>query len=317
MNPGAPGERQLAELFEALVVAGSLPREHWPLSDTELSELGLEVAEQRVLLPKGIELLEAEAVMEALDSSGREWLHELRLHRVIGSTNSELRELALTGSVHGLASLAELQVAGRGRHGRQWFSPFAANLALSLGFTSVRPAHRLGGLSLAVGLAVLDAIASFGDLPLALKWPNDLLLGDGKLGGILVELVPGASGLQLVVGIGLNLGLGEAQRRRIDQPTANLYSALNPSPGFRSRLAGRLISSVAYFVRQFDDRGFAPMRAAFDQHHYHQGRSAQVLHGDERRLGVVRGVTDQGELLLETDGELLAFAAGEVSLREA
>jgi len=317
LNPEAQGERQLAELFETLVLTGSMPREHWPLADTELKELGLEVSRHRVLLPQGIELLQAEAVMDALDSSGRDWLNELHLHRVIGSTNSELRELALTGPVHGLASLAELQVAGRGRHGRQWFSPFAANLALTVGFSSSRPAQRLGGLSLAVGLAVLDAIASFGDLPLTLKWPNDLLLGDAKLGGILVELVPGAAGLQLVVGIGLNLGLAEAQRRRIDQPTASLYSALSPSPGFRNRLAGRLISSVAYFVRQFDEGGFAPMRAAFDQHHFYQGRSAQVLHGNDRRLGVVRGVTDQGELLLETGGELLAFAAGEVSLRDA
>jgi len=316
LSPGTYSGERLSGLFDQLLAAGSMPRDDWPLGDAELSALGLQLVADRVRLPEDLEPLERVAIVDALDSAARDWLQELRVHRVIGSTSSELRELAQAGSVQGLASLAELQVAGRGRHGRQWFSPFGASLALSLGFVSARPPQRLGGLSLAVGLAVLDALYSFGDLPLALKWPNDLLLDGAKLGGILVELVPGSNGLQLVVGVGLNLGLTEAQRRHIDQPAASLYAVQAPSAGFRNRLAGRIISSIVYFVQQFDDQGFEPMRAAFDQHHFYQGRRCQVLRGDEQESGVVRGVTDRGELLLDTGDRVVAYGAGEVSLRQ-
>src|SRR5690606_6260917 len=119
-------------------------------------------------------------------------------------------------SVDGHVCLAELQIAGRGRRGRDWFSPFGANLALTIGKRIDRPAAALGGASLVVGLAVLDALEQLGVPELALKWPNDVLLRGAKLGGILIELSARPQ-TELVVGIGLNVALPPRIRAELPQ----------------------------------------------------------------------------------------------------
>ncbi len=260
-----------------------------------------------------------------------------RFRRLSGSTNGYLMDRAQRGSIDGWICLADVQTQGRGRRGRRWMSPFAQNLAMSLGVTVGASPATLGGLSLAVGLAAVDCLGSMGVQDVQLKWPNDLLLEGAKLGGILLELVStvsrkvsrtdsrtvsgkvsstvSAPRSQVVVGIGLNLELPEAVRKEVDQVIADLSSH-----GYlvsRNVLAGRLASSIVDYVGQFERAGFAPMCKVFDRHHRYHGKRCRIVSGKDEVVGVVTGVSDTGALILETAAGPRTFVSGEVSLREA
>ena len=119
------------------------------------------------------------------------------------STNAEPMRQAEAGGAPGLVCTAEQQTAGRGRRGRQWVSPFASNLYLSLVWEFSQGAAALEGLSLAVGVAVARALAACDVPAVQLKWPNDVLHDGAKLGGILLEMTGDAAGAcQVVVGVG-------------------------------------------------------------------------------------------------------------------
>ncbi len=280
--------QQIAEFLEQLIEHRQLPLSLWPREAGSHERFGLTSANGFIVLDSNVEVLEASAVKANLSAAAASWLQQLDVHRALGSTNGYLMDRAQQGSIDGWICLADVQTQGRGRRGRRWMSPFAQNLAMSLGITVGASPATLGGLSLAVGLAAVDCLGSLGVQDVQLKWPNDLLLEGGKLGGILLELVSGtdsgtvsgkvsgtASGkvsntdsatrAQVVVGIGLNLELTEAVRNEVDQVVADLSSH-----GYlvsRNVLAGRLASSIVDYVGQFERAGFAPMSQVFDAHH--------------------------------------------------
>lgn len=343
-NPGftqvAPGRliyqlmsdttQQIAEFLEQLIEQRQLPLSLWPREAGSHERYGLTSADGFIVLDSNVEVLEASAVKANLSAAAAGWLQQLDVHTALGSTNGYLMDKAQQGSIDGWICLAEVQTQGRGRRGRRWMSPFAQNLAMSLGITVGASPATLGGLSLAVGLAAVDCLGSLGVQDVQLKWPNDLLLEGGKLGGILLELVSrkvsgkvsgtvantdSATGAQVVVGIGLNLELPEAVRQEVDQVVADLSSH-----GYllsRNVLAGRLASSIVDYVRQFERTGFAPMREVFDMHHRYHGRCCRIVSVTDEVVGVVTGVSDTGALILETAAGPRSFVSGEVSLREA
>ena len=301
----------LETFFTRLARHGSAPRSDWPFGEDPES-YGLVVKDDRLLPAGRFDPLVPGAIQQALSRQAASWLQRLDVHPVIGSTNAELMAEAQQRSVDGCVSMAELQLRGRGRRGRRWSSPFGANLAISIGVALDRPASALGGVSLVVGLAVLDVLEALEVSDLSLKWPNDILLGDAKLGGILIEMVR-RNGIELVVGIGLNVVLPEPIRAVLPPGVADL-SHTTPLPS-RSFLAGRVISSVTQFVHEFERMGFAPFRPAFDARHRYRGRHCRVLQGDRSIQGIVTGVGDDGELILQTSEGLRTFHGGEVSLR--
>jgi BirA family biotin operon repressor/biotin-[acetyl-CoA-carboxylase] ligase len=299
------------DVFARLARDGSAPLAAWPAGE-DLEAYGLIAAGDRIVPAGRFDPLAPERIREALSLRARAWLRQLEVYPVIGSTNAELIGRAQHQAVDGSVCLAELQVQGRGRRGRSWSSPFGANLAISLGIAVDRPAAGLGGVSLVVGLAVLDALERLGIAGVVLKWPNDVLLVDAKLGGILIEMTQ-TRGTELVVGIGLNVCLPHRLRAALPQPVADLSHLSSPPP--RSELAGKVISSVVEFVGEFERLGFEPFKAAFDARHYYHGRECQVLQGERRIPGTVAGVTDTGELILLTPDGPRTFHGGEVSLR--
>lgn len=302
----------LERFFTVLARHGSAPLADWPEGE-DLAGFGLALEGNRVVPEAGHDPLDAARIRAALSPAAGVWLQALEVHPVIGSTNLRLMERARTESVRGHVCMAELQLQGRGRRGRSWASPFGAQLALSLGLAvNVVPA-RLGGISLVVGLAVLDALEACGARGLSLKWPNDLLLGEGKLGGILIELAQAADRV-LIVGIGLNVALPDHVRASLPVPVADVRAAGVRAP--RSELAAGVLSRVVEFVADFERRGFEPFRAAFDARHQYHAQPCQVLVGDARVDGIVAGVSAGGGLLLETADGRREFHAGEVSLRQ-
>jgi BirA family transcriptional regulator, biotin operon repressor / biotin---[acetyl-CoA-carboxylase] ligase len=231
-----------------------------------------------------------------------------------GSTNARMLERAEAGAASGSAIVAEHQSAGRGRRGRQWISAKGDSLTFSL-LWRFAPGTAPAGLSLAVGLAVARAISAdfVSDASrIRLKWPNDILLDGKKLGGILVELVPGAPHAA-VIGIGINLRLPEAMPDDIRAASA----ALSIDDGGMALLA-KLLTGLLSVLEQFATGGFAPLRDDWLLWHAHQDIRVR-LSADyaEPREGICRGVDVDGALLLEENGRIERVISGEVSLRGA
>lgn len=228
------------------------------------------------------------------------------------STNAELLARAEAGAGSGTVVIAETQTAGRGRQGRQWFSAPGDSLTFSL-LWRFRPGTSPAGLSLAAGLAVAQALEKVGageTAPIRLKWPNDLLRDDGKMGGILVELLPGAPHAA-VIGIGLNLRLPAAMPAELRAHSATLGDGGDPN-----ELLAAILAELHGILETFAAAGFAPLRAAWMARNVHADLPVRLLSDfAPPRLGVCRGVDRDGALLLEADGRIERILSGEVSLR--
>lgn len=263
------------------------------------------------------EPLASETIQAGLSPQARALLGELVLHREIDSTNTEaLRRLA-DGSGSGLVVSAEQQTAGRGRHGRRWVSPPGAHIYLSLAWTFERGVESMGGLSLAVGVAVADALEQEGLPDVGLKWPNDILHAGAKLGGILIETAGNASGpAHAVVGIGLNLRMPEDSAGDIEQAWTDLERAAGAAAD-RNGLFSRLLNHLLPLMADFEYDGFVAWRERWLSRNAHAGRQVTVTSGANTVTGIVQGVDQTGALLLDVGGTVQAFSGGEVSLRSA
>ena len=307
-------QQKLSALLERLVLEGSLPEPEFDGVPISPGAMGLDVRNGRVVLAPGTTILDSGRIRAALMPDAAAWLRDLQVRWVVDSTNSRMAEAAQAGSVDGLCWFAELQTAGRGRRGRSWISPFARNLTLSMGFALGGAPGDAGALSLAVGLAVADLIERLGLLEVALKWPNDVLIGGAKACGILIELVAHRRPLECVVGIGLNFNVSAEIRAVIGQEVAGLRQ-YGVRAG-RDAIAAELVSNVVRYVDEFKRSGFRGMRSAYDEVHICHRRPCRILHGNVEYGGIVVGVTDGGELRVRgPDGER-RFNGGEVSLRQ-
>ena len=279
----------------------------------ELATAGVSTEGDRAYLADSVELLSEDRIHRHLAPATRDWLETLEVVAHIPSTNTELVSRGMTGSIDGTALLAEVQTAGRGRRGRAWRSPFARNLALSVGIRIERGLAEVGAVSLAVGVAVSEALAAVGLDGVALKWPNDVLLDGRKLSGILMELPRAVEPPELVVGVGINVGGAGIVADDVDQGVADVTERV-PDVS-RNRLAAGVIDSVFDLCRRFERDGFEPIRSEYDALHGFQGEPVRVVAGPETVAGIVLGVAADGALRLGTgDGER-QFSGGEVSLR--
>ncbi|MZR64188.1 bifunctional biotin--[acetyl-CoA-carboxylase] ligase/biotin operon repressor BirA [Alcanivorax sp. DP30] len=264
-------------------------------------------------LAQPVELLDPDFIQEQLTQAG---FHvDLHYSLVTDSTNADA--LAGTSSAGQSAIfLAECQLAGRGRRGRQWQSPFAANHYLSVRYPIQGGFAALGGLSLAVGVAVADALVSLQPgLPVGLKWPNDLLVNGAKLGGVLIELAGEMDGrVDVVVGVGLNGRMTPAQAERIDQRWTDLASVMGEMPS-RTQVTTEVLSRLLTMLAEFSTQGFEPLVSRYDVYDQVAGKRVQVQSAEQMLSGVAVGVSSDGALRLETAEGLKELYGGEVSLR--
>lgn len=284
-----------------------------------LREAGVEVDAQPgrgYALARPLQLLDGDALAASLSPAARTELAGLEVLFEIDSTNAEaLRQPAPAQGTR--AWLAERQTAGRGRRGRAWTSPLAAHVYLSLSRRFDGGVAALQGLSLAVGVAAVQALHSLGYRDVGLKWPNDLLVGSRKLGGILVELRGDAAGpLHVVVGLGLNVAMPPAAAQTIDQPWCDL-AGLASQPPSRQAVAAALLDALLPMLARFEREGLAPWREAWARHDLLAGKAVRVQEGPRVVEGIALGLADDGALRLRTEaGEHLCHA-GEASLRAA
>ena len=286
---------------------------------SELREAGLPLAAvagrgYRLALP--LELLDADAIRSALPGAVRARYGDIAVHWEIDSTSSELLRGAASRSDLAVC-LAEQQSAGRGRRGRQWQSPLLCNVYLSVLKRFERGMGSLAGLSLAVGVAVARALERCGASALQLKWPNDVLAGDGKLAGILVELGGEFLGpCHAVIGIGVNLYLPEAVRAAIEQPVADLATLCAPLPP-RNQVVAVLLDELARVLDMFAADGFAALRGEFEIRDRLRGRTITLSDADGVQHGQGAGVDARGALLLRQGDTMAAFDSAEVTVRPA
>lgn len=264
---------------------------------------------ESVQLRQDLELLEPELLNSFISDSAKQCLSTLDLHWTLDSTNTFLMERSADSNFHGYVCLAEQQTAGKGRRGRPWVSPFGKNIYVTLGW-SIDAHTPIAGLSLAVGTCVARAIRSVTDISVQLKWPNDILLDDGKAAGILVELAGGnQQSKQVVVGVGINLALSNEDSLQIDQPWSVIGGAS------RNRLAAELINELSAGLTRFVEAGFVSFQEEWLALDAHANQQVRILSHDRTIEGTSRGVDHQGNLILDTEQGRQTINAGEVSLR--
>ena len=267
-----------------------------------------------------VDLLDAGRIAAELPADLRAGIDALDVAWSLDSTSSELLRRGAQGD-GAQVLLAERQSGGRGRRGRAWASPLAANLYLSVARGFEGGLARLGGLSLVAGVAVAEALRALGAAAVGLKWPNDVVVADAgglrKLGGILVEGGGEHAGpARAVIGIGLNVRMPAGAAADIGQPWIDLRALLDPAPS-RDALATALLAALLPALACFDREGLAPFLARYAGCDALAGTRVQVHAGDGVHEGIALGLGVDGALRLRTAQGERAFHAGEVSLRRA
>ncbi|WP_345829851.1 bifunctional biotin--[acetyl-CoA-carboxylase] ligase/biotin operon repressor BirA [Erwinia sp. HDF1-3R] len=254
-----------------------------------------------------VQLLDEKIIMSQLDQ-GR-----LAVIPVIDSTNQYLLDRMPTLQP-GDACVAEYQQAGRGRRGRQWFSPFGSNLYLSMYWCLEQGPVAAMGLSLVIGIVTAEVLRALGASDVRVKWPNDLYLNDRKLAGILVELT-GKTGdsAHIVIGTGINLAMRMPDTDVVNQGWINLEEAGVAID--RNKLAATLVNKTRESLQLFEREGLAPFIDRWSALDNFIDRPVKLLIGDREILGIARGIDQQGGLILEQDGVRKSWVGGEISLR--
>ena len=266
--------------------------------------------------------LDAVSLREGLSGPGRQW-RRLDVVAQTGSTNADLLARAAGGEdIDGAVLLAENQTAGRGRNAREWAGVPRAQIIMSVGVGSGGVATEAWGwLPLAAGVAVVDAVVAVMDVDAGLKWPNDVLAGGGKLAGILTEVarrdvprerITAATQPVIVVGIGLNVTLRAGE---VADPMATSLLELGVAAPDRDQLVHSLLRELGTRIADWRAAGGADARLIAD----YRARSLTIgsrvrvaLPGDREIVGVARSVDAQGRLRVETEGQTIAVAAGDV-----
>lgn len=278
----------------------------------QLEEFGLELESikgkgYRLLRP--LDLLDEAKIKAKLSVSALKKL-SLEILLTVDSTNNYLLSNAASVAAYECC-LAEVQTSGKGRRGRQWVSPFASNIYLSMSFELAGGTEALSGLSLVVGLSVAKALKEYGVDGVELKWPNDVWLNGKKLAGILVELSGEATtSWRVVLGLGLNLNMSEEEGEIIDQPWISLSEVVDVD---RNEIVSLLLEGLVRDMDVFKVRGFSSFISQWNEFDGLNGKDVFV--NSEAVNGVARGVDSTGALLLEGKGGITAINAGEVSVR--
>ncbi|TDV59309.1 bifunctional biotin--[acetyl-CoA-carboxylase] ligase/biotin operon repressor BirA [Pseudomonas sp. LP_7_YM] len=307
------------------------------LSDGEFhsgEDLGVDLGISRSAVWKKLQQMEAETGVEIHKVRGRgyrlpsplllldqQWLQNgqsdvdwsIHVYDTIDSTNAEAMRLVALGSSMPLLILAEQQTAGRGRRGRKWVSPFAENLYYSVALRIDGGMRQLEGLSLLVGLAVLRTLHEAGVSGAGLKWPNDILVGQRKLAGVLLEITGDPADVcHVVIGIGINVNMRTAEE--VDQAWTSM--ALESGINFdRNRLAARLGIHLHHYLAAHREKGFGAFQAEWEANHLWQNRPVMLLTASNAIEGIVVGIDAVGALRLRVGEQVKVFSGGELSLR--
>lgn len=258
--------------------------------------------------------LSQSAIRQAIQAEFYQQLADIAIYESVDSTNDQLWQRLEQGLDTPAVCLSEHQTAGRGRRGDQWQSPAAGNLYLSLFWPF--PANTLkNGLSIAIGIGLINTLKAGGISGLQLKWPNDILFNRQKLAGILVESRFGNQH-NVVIGIGLNFKLPVATQNKIQQPTTSLQQLCTKVP-CRNQLAGQIIQNMIETLTLFQARGlqdFVPLWPQYDALH---NATINLISEHETIVAKAHGIDDEGQLRYEHRDQVHTLSNSHVSIRFA
>jgi len=254
------------------------------------------------------------AINNAIDSVIAEKLDEIIIQPEVSSTSDTLWQRFSAGNISPAVCLAETQTAGRGRRGDPWQSPAAGNLYLSLFWPhcAEKPRH---GLSIAIGISLINTLKEAGINQLQLKWPNDVLFNRQKLAGILVESRFNTK-QYTVVGIGLNFKLPPSTQTLIQQPSTSLEQLCNTVP-CRNWLAGKIIQNMIETIELFEHRGLSDFLSLWPHYDALHDQAITLIDGDTRTPAIACGINDQGELRYMRNNQIHLLSNSHISIRFA
>jgi BirA family transcriptional regulator, biotin operon repressor / biotin---[acetyl-CoA-carboxylase] ligase len=251
-----------------------------------------------------------EATLRQRISGGPVW-QDVEVVAETGSTNADLIARADRGDrIDGAVLIAEHQTAGRGRQGRSWSAVPHAQITMSVGVDAATvPSEAWGWLPLAAGVAIVDAVSGWG-VEAGLKWPNDVLVGGGKLAGILAEVAPARQAV--VIGIGLNVSLTGAE---VGVSGVTSLVDLGVSLPDRQDLVLRLLGELGRRIDAWRkaDGADGGLRSDYRARSLTLGMSVRAeLPGDRELVGVARDVDEQGRLVIDTGRQTTTVSAGDI-----
>ncbi|MDH3981957.1 MAG: biotin--[acetyl-CoA-carboxylase] ligase [Kiritimatiellaceae bacterium] len=238
---------------------------------------------------------------------------QVEWHERLGSTNMYMKDLVLQGSgiESGKIVAAREQTAGRGRSDRQWLSSPATNLCFSLYIEADCELIKIPSLTMAAALAVTDHLNTL-KIPASPKWPNDVLVGNKKICGILSERIdhPGKTGM--IIGIGLNVNMPTEEAEIIDRPATSMLIESGQAHDLSQTLKN-LFQPLEHWIGEWENGGFYNLRKIWTEKAGPIGKPLSIHDGNLKKHGTLSGFGDHGELLLQTESGLETIWSGDVS----
>ena len=268
-------------------------------------------------MTKKRQLLNKTDILNNISAEHKDSLKELTIFEEIGSTNDETKKklTEIKNFNDSLAIFAEQQISGRGRNGKTWESPANVNIYLSFGWSSSLKVSDLEGLSLASGVVISSHLKPIIGESLKIKWPNDLFLSEKKTGGILVETSSNKKGTNIIIGVGLNVLMSDQEKNSIDQEWTSLR--IHYGKDFdRNQIAGRMLESLLHLKNNFESKGFSHYRNKFEELNILKNKECLATFDNMSLKGLVEGITENGELILNENGKIHRLRYGDVSIKK-
>lgn len=257
-------------------------------------------------------------VLHAL-SDGFNPLDSISVFESIDSTNDWCLQQCREDKTLPFACIADKQSNGKGRRGRHWVSASGASITMSFAMAFGMASNQLGMLAIAIGMAVVDVLRSSKLKDVMLKWPNDVVVDNKKIAGILIETAMHNNQLNVVVGVGVNYDMSTGASNGIDVAWTDVKQCLGRLPeGGRNELAGKLLRACLTMCERYQqDHRF--LSSEFDSNYNaYINVPVNVVQGDGEVIeGVSLGITEQGELRVLVGSEEQVFNSAEISLRQA
>lgn len=253
----------------------------------------------------------AAEIERELPAAVRERVADLVVADSVSSTNSILMDSEPPAAGRWRVLIAREQTAGRGRSGSSWYSPPGGGLWMSAAYTVTDDERIDSSFTLALGASVAAVLERLGVDGIRLKWPNDLVVNDRKLGGLLVETR--ANGRELVCGLGINLTLGDSAIIDTDNALEpiDLAQVLEPLPR-AAVLAASTLAALVHAEERFAERGGAAFAGDWARYDWLRGRKVTVSGIRPEVRGTARGIADDGSLLISDEGGEFRVVAGTV-----
>jgi BirA family biotin operon repressor/biotin-[acetyl-CoA-carboxylase] ligase len=283
----------------------------------KLTELGIPIERNQgkgYRFTRPVQILNREIIYSKLSKEPQELIPQIEIFDSVESTNNSLLAQIKEGKPSGSLVFAEHQTAGRGRLGRTWHSPYAANIYFSLYWHFTKDTSELCGLSQVISLAIHKALSNNNVSNLRLKWPNDICHEDKKLASVLIDLIAEShSSTDAIIGVSVNVNMPETQSE-IDQPWTDIHTITQQFPD-RNILASTLIEEIYTNIRGFQQNGFAAFAKLWAEYDALANKNITAFNAHQQINGLATGIGQMGELLIQTADGLVSFLNGSVKLQ--